>query len=1036
MHRRFTLRGFSALSVAVLLTVLIGIGTQDTFAQANKPELPTLSLTGSKTGWNNSYYPDGRIWTAQRGNNGQREILVPVFIQNCWRTTSEYEAFPIYSFKFKVQFDSSALKFIGVEKNGPLREPQNTPRTCLARDFEFSSHVARDTTYQSVINAPIQNRLRGKRVMIDAVSSKALPQTGDPNLPCDQRPFTELVYLRFEVIARPGSDPVSSRTPLILTNDTLFYNDFQVGFERPFPNDPQPSTYAGLGGVDNFYIDNNLLEQVRDPLRPSRPGMLWVEVTDLIPALSFTNVADPRFRTVDSVANSNGTDWFVVDPITIDSGSNYDDNVNGIGTRDIDVINSVLGTRAYDVTVQSDQPWLKFKSFLKGGPGETNPFPQPVREGYIPMLDKGILGTTLGVTPMADNTVLMRDLNMRIICDPNELPDNTSDPIELAGIYVGHLTFESQSINVSPVRVKVTFIYFRAPFEPNEFDENNQWQSGPGGAEQTGIRIELRNSANPVERTYLVMGVGARATDNADLLFGEGVWENPLSGFGARWYPKDKEGNDIYPNGLSDLWAATASRPKAASRDMRDIYSDTTLLYWCRFNAGNAANYPVVVSWNTDNFSPSSDLFIRDTLNGSRFNVNMRNGTNIGGSFYSFTIRDADINAFVIEYTLPKVARFPVINKGWNLLSVPVNPSSSYWKDIFRNALNTPIKFTQNIYLANEIDLAPGIGYFIKYSDDVDKTVAGSRVVKINSDVFPTRIYEGWNTIGSLSSPISTEKVNVLAVPSSTTNPTIEGDIYRYVTNRGYQAVSEITPGLGYWIKIVGQAYLQMDPSLQKAGVDFTSVRNAMRSEATRVTVMDAANSVADVFVMENGAVEAANVFELPPLPPNNLFDVRFSNNAYVDGSSSPLIRLQGVEFPMILTMNNPTHNYTVVNPVSGEVLGTILAGRANTISIVDARTPAIRLMGGDVATGAGVVVSPNPVQNSANVTYTVAETGNVTVQVFDAVGQLVSTLVSDVKTAGVYDAQVNTASFAAGRYIVKVTNGNSVVTSTITVVR
>jgi hypothetical protein len=1036
MHRRFTLWGSRAAGVVVLLAVLIGIGTQGAFAQADKPELPKLSLTGSESGWSSSYYPDGRIWVPQEGRNGQRELLVPVFIKNCWRTTSQYTAFPIYSFKFKVQFDSSSLQFIGVEKNGPLRGLQNTPISCLARDFEFSANVARDITYQAVINAPIQNRLRGRRVMIDAVSSKPLPQTGDVTQPCDQRPMVELCYLRFKVIARPGADPVSSRTPLILTNDTLFYNDFQVGFERPFPNDPQPSTYSGLGGVDNFFFDANQIEQIRDPLRPSRPGMIWVEVTDLIPQLSFTNVADPRFRLVDSVTNTNGTEWFVVDPITIDSGSNYDDNVNGIGTRDIDVINAVLGTRASDITVQSDQPWLKFKSFLKGGPGEINPFPQPVREGYIATMDKGILGTTNGITPMGDNTTAMRDLNMRIICDPNELvPDGVNgSEIEQAGIYVGYLTFESRSVSASPVRIKVTFIYFRAPFEPNEFDDNNSWQSGPGGAQQTGVRIEIRNSADPVQRTYLVMGVGARATDKVDTLFGETVWQTPLSGFGARWYPKDSVGQDLYVNGLSDLWAATPNRPKAASRDIRNIYSDTTILYWCRFNAGTAASYPVVVSWNVDNFSPSSDLFIRDTLNGSRFNVNMRNATNIGGSFYSFTIRDADINAFVIEYTLPKVARFPVINKVWNLLSLPVNPSSSYWKDIFKNALNIPIRFAQNFYQNNEVDLAPGIGYFVKYSDEIDRTVAGSRLTRIDQDNHPTRLYDGWNTIGSLSTPISTERVKLIPINAL---PTIEGDIYRYVTNRGYQAVSEITPGLGYWIKISGQAYLQMRADFVKAGVDFAQVRNAMQAEATKLTVGDASNRLGDLFVMENSAVQAKSVFELPPLPPNNLFDVRFGNNAYVEDAMNPLVRLQGADFPVTITMNNPSRNYTVVNPVSGEVLGNIIAGRANTITINDGRTPSFRLLGGDVVTGnTAVAVSPNPFGNSTNVTYTVQNPGDVTVELFDVVGQRVQTLVSQVMAAGVYDVQLNAAALGAGRYTVKVSNGNTVATCAVTVVR
>ena len=172
MNRRFALKGGATLlGVAFLLAALIGIGSQEASAQANRPELPTLSLTGTLSGWNQNYYPDGRIWVPQEGFNGDRELLVPVFVKNCWRTTETFEAFPIYSFKFKVQFDSTALEFVGVDKNGPRFGPQNTPISCLADDFEFSTDVARDITYQSVIDAPIQNRLRGKRVMVTGVSA-------------------------------------------------------------------------------------------------------------------------------------------------------------------------------------------------------------------------------------------------------------------------------------------------------------------------------------------------------------------------------------------------------------------------------------------------------------------------------------------------------------------------------------------------------------------------------------------------------------------------------------------------------------------------------------------------------------------------------------------------------------------------------------------------------------------------------------------------------------------------------------------------
>jgi hypothetical protein len=1035
MNRRFALtKGAAVFGLAVLLAALIGIGAQEAQAQSNRPELPTLTLTGTGAGWNTSYYPDGRIWVPRRGANGERTLLVQVFIKNCWRSTEQFDAFPIYSFKFKVQYDSTALQFMSVEKNGPLRGPQNTPIGCLAEDFEFATDVARDVTYQSVIAAPIQNRLRGRRVMVTGISSKPLPQTGDINSPCDQRPYVELCYLKFRVIANPAANPVSARTPLIITNDTLFYNDFQIGVEKAFPQDPPPSIWAGLGGVDNFYIDNNQQEQVRDPLRPSRVGMLWVEVTDLLPKLSFTNVADPASRSVDSVNGSNGATWFVVKPITMDVGSNYEDAVNGIGTLDIDVINAVTGSRATDIVVQSDSKWLKFKSFLKGGQGEINPFPQPVREGYVPVMDKGILGTTLGQTPLGDNTIPARDLNFRIICDPNEITPEQER--EQAGYYVGYLTFKSLSLDVAPVRIKVTFLYFRQPWEPRAVQANSRFEQDLPPGNGTGIYLEVRNSAPTPNRTWIVMGAGSRATDSADIIFGESVYENALQGFGARWYPKNKNGNDIYANGLNDMWVGNNQRPQATSRDIRDIYSDTTLLYWCRFNAGSPNNYPVVLSWNVDQFIPGSDLFLRDTLDGGRFNVNMRNATNIGGTRYSYTIQDADIGAFVIEYTLPRVARFPVINKGWNLLSMPVNPASTYWKDVFRNALNIPISFAQNQYQTNETNLKVGVGYFIKYSDEVDQTIAGSRVTRIDNLTHPTRLYDGWNTVGSLSDPISIEDVTLLPFGTGAF-PVRESDIYGYVTDRGYQAVTTIVPGLGYWFRVNASAYLQMVwTGRRKAGVNFTDLRESVKAASTKISVADVEGRMSDIYLSENATIDAASVFELPPLPPNELFDVRFGDHSYVTDNATPIVRFQGVTYPVTLEINNPARNYTVVDPISGEVLGSVVAGRNNVITVTKS-AGSVRLMGEDADLGTlNVAVMPNPVANEGTLNVTVPASGMVTVELFNSIGERVHTLMNEYKSAGVYDVDVNAVMFPAGRYIVKVSAGNAVVTSAMTIVR
>jgi hypothetical protein len=1035
MNRRYALwgKGVGLAGIVLLMVALTSISSTQLIAQADKPELPTLTLTGAGNGWNSTYYPDGRIWVPRRGTNGPRQLLVPVFIKNCWRTTSTYEAFPIYSFKFKVQYDSVALQFVGIEKNGPLRGNQLQPLGCLAKDFEFSADIARDTTYQDVIGAPAVNRYRGKRVMVSGFSAKPLPQTGDPSTSCETRPYVELVYLRFNVTANPA-DGLSGLTPLILTNDTLYYNDFQVGFEKTFPNDPVPGTYAGLGGVDNYFFDNNNIEQCRDVPRYSRFGMIWMQVTDEIPRLSFTNIADRRARIVDSVDFTNNAEWYVVNPITLDSGSTFDDRANGLSTRDINVINATAGSRMTDLVVQSDKEWLKFKTFTTGGQGEINPIPSAVRQGVVPIIDKSILGTTAGQTPLGEQTVGQRDLNMRIICDPTSPNLPNGEGIEAAGIYTGHLTFKSSTMDVSPVRLKVTFIYFRAPFEPNEFDENNSWQQGPSQLGK-GVTLEVRNSNNPNDRTYVTFGVGARATDMCDTLFGETIYETPLGGFGARWYPKNTNGTDIYPYGLGDLWTATNDRPQGASRDIRDIYNDSTLVYECRFNAGSPIFYPIVVSWDTDEFIPGSELFIRDNLNGTRFNVNMRQATNIGGSRYSYTIRDADIDAFVIEYTLPKVVGFPVINKGWNLLSLPVNPSSAYWKDIYPNALNIPIRFSQNSYQPNEVNLQPGYGYFMKYADDIDRTIAGVRINRIDENTYATRLYDGWNTIGSLSKPISTDEVELVAAGSGST-PVIEGDIYAYVTDRGYRPVTEIQSGIGYFMKVRGSAYLKMVYSgPRKAGSSIADLRNAELASTTRISVADNSLRNAELNLAENAPVSLMNLFELPPVPPHNLFDVRFSNGATVENSATPVINLQGATFPVTVTIDAPARSYTVVNAVTGEALGTIAAGTIGSVTINNERTSAIRLMG-LTAVENGIAVTPNPISNRAEIEYGGATAGRVSMKIYSMMGEEMATLVDENKVAGLYTYDLNASNLPAGRYIVKMVNGTSVTTSTVSVVR
>lgn len=77
--------------------------------------------------------------------------------------------------------------------------------------------------------------------------------------------------------------------------------------------------------------------------------------------------------------------------------------------------------------------------------------------------------------------------------------------------------------------------------------------------------------------------------------------------------------------------------------------------------------------------------------------------------------------------------------------------------------------------------------------------------------------------------------------------------------------------------------------------------------------------------------------------------------------------------------------------------------------------------------TGSGLGVYPNPANNSADVNYTMSESGDVNIALFDAAGRQVAELVNGAKAAGTYRATLNTAELAEGTYVLRMQTGNAI---------
>lgn len=71
----------------------------------------------------------------------------------------------------------------------------------------------------------------------------------------------------------------------------------------------------------------------------------------------------------------------------------------------------------------------------------------------------------------------------------------------------------------------------------------------------------------------------------------------------------------------------------------------------------------------------------------------------------------------------------------------------------------------------------------------------------------------------------------------------------------------------------------------------------------------------------------------------------------------------------------------------------------------------------------------PNPFNPSTKINYSVPQTSDVKIEVYDIMGRLVSTLVNETKTTGTYTVNFNASNFASGMYIYRITAGSFVST-------
>lgn len=147
------------------------------------------------------------------------------------------------------------------------------------------------------------------------------------------------------------------------------------------------------------------------------------------------------------------------------------------------------------------------------------------------------------------------------------------------------------------------------------------------------------------------------------------------------------------------------------------------------------------------------------------------------------------------------------MNARWNLVSVPRDVQNDSVHILFPQAEGEAYFFVSGIGYQTSKRMQNGIGYWIKITDSTQSGIAG-----FERNYASVEIVAGWNLIGGLSADVSVSSI-VTSPPGIVVSPF-------YGFNNGYEAVSILEPGRGYWVKAdsPGQILLSVLSGNQRVG--------------------------------------------------------------------------------------------------------------------------------------------------------------------------------------------------------------------------
>lgn len=370
------------------------------------------------------------------------------------------------------------------------------------------------------------------------------------------------------------------------------------------------------------------------------------------------------------------------------------------------------------------------------------------------------------------------------------------------------------------------------------------------------------------------------------------------------------------------------------------------------------------------------------------------------------------------------------ISEGWNLLAIPLNVDD-YWTTAYAPWSSAfTFRYTDKYEIADT--LKNGEGYWIKSAVDCPFYVMGTSYFTDTINV-----HSKWNMIGSVSYPILTSEI----IPISPV--TIQSAFYAFIPGRGYIDSDTLLPGYGYWVKVNGDGKLILNSrSLVSSSMNIVANKALQRSASSslekiasssglnKLSVIDAKGTEKTIYYSTSGINVDLAKYELPPLPPDGIFDLRFSNNKSVAIAEQSLqtysVKIYSAEYPVHIKWEGCVKSGSALIKIDKKDIdlsqpGDILVNDPEAkiklvLSLADSKPIPLEF--------ALQQNYPNPFNPKSVINYQLSVDSWVSLKIFNSLGQEIATLVDEMQDAGHKSVEWNASEQPSGVYIYRLTAG------------